>query len=198
MNWKVTTQPTFEPVTISELKAQIRQDLSNEDVLLTSYIVAARQFCERRIGLAIPAQTITLKMDSFPSCDRIELPMSNLISVTSVSYVDANGVTQTPHPTGSPQADYYGVDTYSTPGALFLKSGQAWPADLLLQRQAVTIVYRAGWAAVGDIPQSIKQAVALLAAHWDRNREPVGMGGVSAEVDFAVSALLDQWRVYSR
>lgn len=197
MSWKTTTAPTFEPITLVELKAQIRQDLNSEDVVLAGYISAARAFCERRLNLAIPAQTITLKLDTFPSGDRIMLPMSNLISVTSVGYIDTNEANQVTHPVGSPEADYYGVDTYSVPGSVFLKYGQAWPRDVISQPQAVTIVYRAGWPAQNDIPPSIKQAVTLLASHWDRNREPVGMGDVPAEIDFTVSALLDQFRHYA-
>lgn len=197
MNWKTTTAPTFEPVTLEELKMHIRADLADEDPLLVGYISAAREFVERRLGLAVCQQTITLKLDGFPASSRIELPQSNLISVTSVSYLDSNGDTQTPHPVGSPGADYYGVDTYNTPGALFLKDGQSWPSDVLLQPQAVTIVYRAGWSSSALIPRSIKQAVLLLAGHWERNREAMAFGEAPAEIDFTLSALLDQFRVYS-
>lgn len=197
MQWKVTTAPTFEPITLEHLKQHIKVgDETAEDEVLTTYISAARGFVENRLNLAVCAQTVTLKLDSFPSCDRIELPLSNLISVTSVSYVDTDDATQTPHPTGSPLADYYGVDTYSTPGALFLRYGQSWPTSVLLEPQAVTIVYRAGWASQAAIPAPIKQAVTLLAAHWERNRETVNFGEAPAEISFTLSALLDQYRFY--
>ena len=196
MNWKTTTQPTFEPISLAYLKAHTKNDLSNEDELLLAYIANARSFIENRIELAIPAQTITLKLDEFPHSDRLLLPRANLISLTSVSYIDTDEATQTTHPVGSPAADYYGVDTYG--GAIFLKSGQTWPSDVIDQRQAITIVYRAGWEDEVSIPGGIQQAVAMLAAHWDRNREAATFGAVSSEIDFAVSALIEQYRVFDR
>lgn len=199
MKWKVTTQPAFEPITLEHLKQHARIDSTDEDEILTSYISAARAFVERRIEMAVCEQTITAKLDGFPYSDgRIDLPYSNLIAVDSVSYLDADGAPQTPHPTGSPQADYYGVDTYTTPGALFLKSGQTWPSDVLQEPNVVTIVYRAGWADRASIPEQIRQAVTLLAAHWERNRETVNFGEAPAEIEFTLSALIDQFRVYWR
>ena len=91
---------------------------------------------------------------------------------------------------------YYGVDTYRTPGRLYLKSGQTWPTGLLDEPGAITIVYRAGWTSADDIPVGIKQAVTILAAHWERNRESVNFGQAPEEIAFTLSALLDQHRAW--
>lgn len=190
MNWKVTEEPSQEPVTLAEVKAQIRSDTGTEDELITGYIEGARRFVENRLDLALIDQEITYKLDSFPYIDRLVLPRTNLISVTSVSYVDQDGATQTL------ATSVYGVDTFSTPGAIYLKTNKEWPTELLNERNVVTVVYRAGWDDRASVPRNIKQAVLLLIGHWNENRETVLTGSIQTEIDFTVTALLNQERLF--
>ena len=106
MRFKVTTGPASEPISTAEAKTQLRIDGSSEDTLIGEYIKAARGLLERQMRRAFITQTITLKLDKFPTDDgkprksleqgfggngTILLPRSPAIAITSVQYVDTNG-----------------------------------------------------------------------------------------------------------
>lgn len=189
--WKVTETPIELPLTRAAAKLYLRVDTSVEDAIVDDCIQAAADYCERELGLALMDQQITLKLDGFPLGRELFLPMSNLLSVTSVSYIDGNGANQT--------FTDYTVDTYQTPGRL-VNNTSTWPQTKDVAN-AVTVVYRAGFKAyetglVNPIPISIKQAILLLITHWfdHRNAVFVGSGVVSDEIAFAVTALLQQYR----
>jgi uncharacterized phiE125 gp8 family phage protein len=99
----LVTPPTVEPVSLAEAKAHLRLDDNSDDGLLAGYILAARQYAENYIRGAIITQTYDYKLDGgWPMVwvrdycrTRIELPLRPVQSVTSVSYVDENGATQT-------------------------------------------------------------------------------------------------------
>lgn len=57
--WIVTTPPTSEPVTLSDIKLYTRIDFSDDDSVLTPMISRARRYCETVTGRAFATQTIT-------------------------------------------------------------------------------------------------------------------------------------------
>lgn len=194
MNWKVTTQPGGEPVTLDEAKDHIRVESSftADDDLINALITSARQWAENYLWRAIPEQTITLKRMAF--ANRMELPMTNLISVDSVKYLDEDGAGQTL------STDVYGVDTYATPGAVYLKDGQEWP-DVDVDPLAVEIVYKAGWEASDspldygvNVPQPIKQGILLIIGHLYENREETIVGTSAQELPMGAKSLLYPYR----
>lgn len=191
MSWKVTAEPTVEPVTLAEAKAQCRVQHDAEDDLIIALIVAARNYCEQEIDLAIIEQEITLKMDSWPDGRTIYLPRANLLSVTSVGYLDPDSASQT--------FTDYTADDFSTP-ARIVNNTSDWPG-LADRANAVTIVYRAGFSELSagnehTTPHAIRQAALMLVAHWYSNRQAVNVGShnTSTEVQMAVSALLHKYR----
>ncbi len=103
MGLTLVTPPTVEPVSLAEVKAHLRGPPSDDDGLLSGYILAARRFAESYIRGAIITQTWDYKIDcAWPMVwsgnyvkNRIELPLRPIQSVTSISYVDSNGDTQT-------------------------------------------------------------------------------------------------------
>jgi len=189
MGWKVTTDPTEEPVTLAEAKAHCRVDGSDEDDLITALIVAARQWVERHLDQALISQEVTAKRTGFPNAWRIYLPFTALRSVASVEYLDSDRVSQ------SLATTVYEVDTFGIPGSIYLKQDQEWPSDVASEPDTVTIVYQAGIAATAaTTPQAIKQAVLLLVGHWYENREAVVIGTIASSVQFTVETLLMPWR----
>lgn len=190
----ITNGDVIEPVTLEEAKAHLRLTTSDEDDLIEEAISAARDWCERYLDLAIPEQTITAVFDEWPDDDHLDLPFSNLLSVTSVKYLDAAGVQQTL------STSVYGVDTYHTPGRIYLKANQVWPMPIAEEHNAIEAVYQAGFAeattGVQDCPKSIKQAIKLLVGHWFENRETSIVGMSIAELPLGVTACLDRYRKY--
>jgi uncharacterized phiE125 gp8 family phage protein len=181
---KIITAPVLEPITLTEAKAQCRVDISDDDALITGYIAAARDYCEKIDWRAYLTQTIELWLEEWPCGDEISLPRPPLQSVTKIEYY---GVDDTKY---TLETSVYGVDANSTPGRVHLKYNQVWPSTQLRDYSAICVTYLAGWTAAANVPQTIKQAVLLLVGHWYENREATTVGAVSRPIEFAVESLL--------
>ena len=163
---------------------------SAEDNLLTMLISAAREYCENVTGRALATQTIEYYLDKFPSDDFFELPRPPLQSVTSIIYKDSAGASTTMTLTTQ-----YLVDSDRTVGRIVLPYGVTWPSFTAYTVNPITVKYVCGYYASNLIPKAIKQAMLLLIGHWYENREAVLVGTVSKTIEFAVQALLSQYRV---
>lgn len=173
-----------EPVTLTEAKAHLRVDASDEDALITQLIVSARTLAEQKAGRAIATATYTLKLDAFPAGE-IRLDWAPVASVTQVSYVDTAEATQVLSST------LYTLDAHNEPAWLLPAYGTEWP-DTLDTANAVTVTYVAGEGT--SAPESAKSWILLHVGHWYKNRE--------AATDRAYSALpftdglLSRWKIY--
>ena len=183
MGLQITVQPASEPVTVSELKAQLRipTAYTNDDTELSSLITDARTLVELYLRRQLMPATFVLTMDRFPWSSvtdpinqisprydnanyyfgtpeifAIYIPRPPLVSVTSVVYVDQNGNSQTMDPTT------YIVDTNNEPGRITPKYGFFWPPTVI-QPNVITITYTAGWADASTVPGPIKRGIKLVA-----------------------------------
>lgn len=168
--WTLVTGPLVEPVTLAEVKNQTRITDNNSDGVLSSYISVAREAAESYMGRGILTQTWKLVLDGFSNI--IPLPMASpLQSVTTVQYYDTAGVLQTLATT------YYGVDTVSRTGTVFLKPDQSWPAVQSERRDgAVIITYVVGWTVAASVPERIKQGIVQYVAALDQDRDGMDRG----------------------
>ena len=184
MNWKVSTLPTTEPVSRTEMKLHLRVDHATDDDLIDGLTQAAREWCEAYEGRAYMTQTITAYMDSFES--ETELPRPPLLSVTSIKYYDTAGSQQTL------SSSYYDVDTTKEPGRITLAYGYSWPAvrDVV---NTVEIIYKAGYSETEDdsdsVPARVKAAMKLLVGHWYEHRESASEVNIS-EIPIGIYNLL--------
>ena len=88
MSYKVTIQPTEEPLTLTEAKAHLKVEVTADDTLITALIQAAREEAEQYLNLKLITQTVTEKLDCFPTYDDdniILLSAAPVVSVTSVN-----------------------------------------------------------------------------------------------------------------
>lgn len=138
MNLSITTPPVVEPVSVAAAKAHLLVTHDEHDVLIGTLIEAAREYAETKTGRPLVVRTHALKLDAFPV--EIELPFPPLVSVTSITYTDGNGDTQTV------SADTYVVDTTAEPGVVRLAYGQSWPSPRG-DANCITVSYVAGYAA---------------------------------------------------
>lgn len=185
-----TVEPTEEPITLAEAKAHLRVDDTTEDTYISALITAARAHAESLTERQFITATYVLRLDEFPvrCTDIIRVPRPNLLTVTSITYVDQNGDTQTLSST------LYQVDIASLPGRIMPAYGQLWPTTRC-QLNAVAVTFTAGYGAAAAVPVPIKHAVKLLVSHWFENREPVVVGTITSEVPTTVKALLGPYRV---
>jgi uncharacterized phiE125 gp8 family phage protein len=163
-SWKVSTQPTEEPLTVEDAKQHARITDTDSDGLILSYIQSAREACEAYMGRALFTQSLTLVLSDFVNV--IPLPQAApLQSITSVKYYDTDNTQQTLAST------YYDTDTVVRPGAVVLKVGQSWPSLQAERRNGrVEIVYVAGWSTVAAIPEQIKQGLRMFVTYLDFDR----------------------------
>lgn len=186
MGLRRTTAPAVEPVTLAEAKAQTRADSDADDGLIAALIVTARTDCENRTGRTMITSGWTLTADSFDGL--CELPMPPAVAVTSISYVDSDGVTQAFDPSA------YRIDLTTDPARL--EPVDEWPATAD-QIGAVTIVYTAGYGATADdVPGPLKDWIKLAVADLYKNRERSDEKPTIAR-DF-VDSLLDHYRMWPR
>lgn len=188
MGLSLTSAPASEPVTLTEAKAHLRETGTGQDTLITSLITAARRWCEQYQQRAYITQTYTLKLDGFP-CEPegitgpvILLPKPPLVSVTSITYVDGDGASQTV------SASDYVVQTDTTPGQIALAYDDTWPVTRA-QENAVTVVYVAGYGAAAAVPETVKAAIKLVLADLYRVRETSIIGTIETPNPAAVRLL---------
>lgn len=164
-----TTDP--DPlVVIKELKEHARITTDAEDGLLETLISAAQDALETELGIALVTQTLVLRLDRFPTWE-IRLPRPPLQSVTSIQYIDADGVTQTLG------ASTYTVDIYGEVGRVVPAYGLSWPGTRDVPA-AVSITYEAGAQDVELVAPKLRAAWLRLATTYYENREVFVLGTI--------------------
>lgn len=182
----IVTPPGTEPISAAEAKLHCRVDSADDDALITALIVSARQCAETETRRALVTQTIDLVLDEFPAwC--IHLPRPTIQSVTSITYIDTDGISQTLG------ASEYQVDAKGEPGRIVPSYGKVWPCARR-QPNAVTVRYVAGYLNAAAVPQGIKQWMLLHVGHWYANRDAAG---AKLEPMPFIGGLLDPFRVVS-
>ena len=171
INYKVTTGPAEEPITLAEAKLHLKVDFTTEDTWITNAIQAAREVAESYTETGLIAQTVTQKLNSFPVVTasnpfaEIILCKSPLRSITSLSYTDTDGVSQSL----TENTDYISY-SYRKPPRLGLANGQSWPTTLQ-QAEVVTIVYSVGYDDAAAVPKRLKQGMLMLIGYWYERRQ---------------------------
>lgn len=167
MAYKIITAATTEPVSLVEARSHLRiesfgsPEAHPDDGYVSALITVAREWCEKYTGRALASQTIEMALDDFPE-DAIELPLTPVTSITSVKYIDEDGIEQTLSNT------YYGLDDYSQPNWLLLKSGFKWP-DTNGGANNVKIRMVVGNTSA-NIPKPITAAMFLIIGNLYENR----------------------------
>jgi hypothetical protein len=204
MRSKVTTQPTIEPVTLTELKASLRVTSNAEDALLTQYITDARLIVERITGRKLITQTITAYYTglggtasvSWWSGTRIgsenqlygnqllELEFTPVQSVTSLDAVETDN-----SETAIASSEYY-LDNYDDDmrpvirPVSFISSGSR-------DENNVKAVYVAGYGSnASDVPSAIRRAIVVLAGKLYETR---GDCGESCQAGLGLNGILEPY-----
>lgn len=185
-----TVAPATTPVTLAECQRQCRAFDPNDDATIQNYLDAAVDYYQDVTGRQLITATWRLDLPGFPAC--IELPMPPLIAVSSITYLDDEGTTQTL------STDQYVVDAVNMPGRILPASGVSWPSTYE-QWNAVRVTYTAGYgAATTDVPAKDRQAILWFVGHQFENREILLIGQSVARVPFAFDALSEVNRMVER
>lgn len=217
LSTQLVTPPKVEPVSLQLAKQHCKVDYDADDTLIQTYIVAARQYCEKRTNRAFYTQTWMRTLDYFPLYGRmdssrapserdswpygtwywdrvtIDLPRNRVQSVTSITYLDNDNQQHTL------PSDSYNVDVASIPARIAPAQGLFWPILNQFIPGSVKITYQAGsygdGVTVNNCPQTIVMAMLLLIGHWYEHREDVSELNLK-NIPLGVQALLEMEKVH--
>lgn len=160
------TPPAVEPVTLTEVKEFLRIDNTDEDTLLSSLIVAARNYAEDYQNRPLITQTWQLWLDDFPPHDCMPIRLkAGLQSVTSIKYYPDGGVET------AFDSSYYIVDTSDYVGKIVLNEDYQWPSDNLRAANGVCVEFICGYGLAVAVPEMTKTAIKIWIDYHHENRE---------------------------
>lgn len=164
----VITAPAEWPVSLSEVKRRsFIVDDASADTLLRDIIPPAIRFVENLAKRSLITQTRTQTYDYQP-CSPIYLRYGPVQSITSFTYVDSNGDSQTLAST------YYEFQTNRSPARLQQTYNQTWPS-IRGQLNTVVITYVAGYGMTpASVPAIYRNAIIVLCKHWYDNPDAFG------------------------
>lgn len=180
--------PALAPVSLAEVKAQMRVDHDEDDVYIGTLIDAAVDMVDGtgKLGRAMVTQSWCQWVDQAPGW--VPLRMGPVQALTGVDYYDAAGTLQA--------ATLSDFEVFRD-GELYLakpKSGAAWPAAQV-RPDAIRITWDAGFGdAAADVPAGIRAALKLIVAHWYEHREAV-TGTAPAQLPLGAQTLIGLHRV---
>jgi uncharacterized phiE125 gp8 family phage protein len=205
MRLQLKTAPTVEPIVIADVEAHSRLGSGyiaslSETSAANIFIASVRQRCEAITRRQLITATWDLILDGFPQ-DIIEIPLPPLQSITSITYIDPSGATQT-----LDSSLYRVIAEGATPitpkcqpGRVLPVYGTVWPSTID-DIECVTIRFVAGYGAAGSaVPEGIKNWILLNIANLWENRETETMAnGRLSQVDLSTMAdgLLEDYRIF--
>lgn len=219
-SFELVTGPAVEPVSLAELKLHARIDGADEDALLSSLIVSARQYVSEATRRALVTETWSLTIDGWPSAARQEERNYGLtgppsdwwdgvretpISTTQAEYLEiARGGFQTATrivllDEAGAEREWLASNWYTSKvagfGRVHRKRGVMWPIPLR-DRAGIRIEFKIGYGdAAVSVPSALRQAILMLAAHWYDNRQLDIAKSSGLEMQLGISALIAQHRL---
>ena len=222
LNLRRVASPLYEPISVDDALMHARIDNDVERSYVIGLIRVAREYVEDVTWRTLMGTEWDVGLDSWPNTvpppyAGVEqalalnlwpvrggwgMPRAPLRSVTSITYVDDTGGTNT-----FPLSNIV-VDTLSEPGRISLKRSVAWPSVILVPVGAIKIRFVAGYsdvltnastpeqlaAARAACPAAAIHAIKLIAAHLYENREETVTGTIIASLPMGVDALLSPLR----
>jgi uncharacterized phiE125 gp8 family phage protein len=183
MGLRLITPPAAEPVSLAEVKADMRPPVehNDDDATLQRFITRARESIDGPrtwFARSIMPQTWEVSLDAFPTSE-ILLPTAPVQSIVGVYYDDADGVQQE-----VAGADYYLDDAQEPPWLIPVAGG--WSVSPMSAANAVRVRFISGYADADAVPGPIKEAIRLMVQEkYD--------GTDNAD---AIAASLGQFRLY--
>ena len=181
MNLVQTVAPTSEPLSLADAKTFMHILEVDEDTLITSMIVSAREYAESYTNRQFEIATWELITDRMYS--GLTIDKSTVTEISSIEYMDSDGVYQT-----LSTDDYY---LYFEHGAakLHFESIPSYKSD----KRAIKITFKAGYTTV---PSSIVSYLKVLVSTIYENREQYIVGvSIETMANPAIHKMLNMYKV---
>lgn len=181
---QIISQPSVEPVSVAEVKEQLRLDGTDSDAMITGMITAARMAVEAILKRFLITTEVRAGFDRIPYV--IQLPYSPIQSVDAIKYVDDNGTTQTL------DSSRYRVDLLSDPVRIESAYSVPWPTTRTVIG-AVQVEYTVGYGdEASDVPRPIRQAI--ISTVIDLFEHPEKSAEISLQDNKTVMFMLNTFR----
>ncbi len=205
---QLTAAPTEYPVSLQQVKDQIRLSGCEQDALLTDLIPGATELVEKYLGRKLItqqwrafwdfstvsgyrwAETIEERYSGGPGLFRKYIipgvPLQSVESISINERDDSNTVVATS------QYRVDSIDQDLNGRVVLTENGGVWPSNPR-NILAVQIDYTAGYGEATDVPSAIRRGL-LMVVDWMFNNAG-GCGGGSAIEDSAAAAVLGSYRM---
>lgn len=166
--YKLKTAPTFDPVPLTEVKANLRILHTDQDDYLKSLLDTAVDYVQSETGRQLALAHYYLYLDEWPADDELEIEKGPVSEVTAVRY-------------WAPDASDYSELASSN---YQLDNSEQWSARLRFfdtpnldadRMNGIQIEFTAGFSASGAIPPYARDAVVLFASERYLNPENIGI-----------------------
>lgn len=182
----VTVKDSDLPVLLDDAKRHLRVMDGSQDEYIQSLISAATEYCESVTGRALRlSATLTQKYCQWP-CNPVRFNRNPVKSITSVTYYDADNVSQTV------SSSNYRLHASSEAAAHMEIDGDFVKPTVYTRDDAITVTFVAGYSAATAVPETAKHAIRMIVGHWFNHNEAVSIGSSPSEVPLAAGALLAQ------
>jgi len=170
-------------ITLSEAKAQLVIDHTDDDSLIVSLIDSAVAMVSSYTCRILDVETRTQILDGFPAV--ITLDAAPLVSVTSIAYKDTDDADQTL------SSSLYTVDSRDSYAKVTPVYGSDWPSTTAAP-QSVTVTFQAGYS---SSPAPLKQAALMIVSSLYEQRENHITGTIIARVPVSAEWLMNPYRI---
>ncbi len=179
---QITTPPSGECVQVSDLKAHLRLNTTDEDALLGNFITSARMTFENLTGRVVMATGF--RQYNYAFTGPLYLMRGQVSAIADVFYYDQNDTLQ--------QLNGYLSDIVGIPASVWMAGGN-YPQTSVNLNPKVYVDFTAGWANSGAVPALVSQAILLLASHYFEYRTAYEEKKL-VEIPQGFVAVCDQYR----
>ena len=177
MATELITGPANECISYEQALIQLRINTFDESINeslveeLERLITVVREDAEEFTNRKFITQTWRYYLDAWPRKNYIELPFSPLQSVSSITILTKDEVSE------SFSSTYYLQDTKSIPGRIILVADQSWPCVELYTMNPIQIEFICGYGNnPEDVPRKIIQAMLIQLTDLYENRQGIVRG----------------------
>lgn len=154
----ITQTPAFEPITVQEVRDDLRLAAGDEQ-LLSALITSARIVVEAETGCRLLTQNWDVMMDNWPENDEaLCLPHWPIQQVSGIYLLGGSRDTVA--------TDILDYELSPRIPQIILKTGRSWP-QLKRKKLGVLVSLRAGFGdSAGDVPEPLRMAIRQLVSFW--------------------------------